>query len=151
LTELPEAELRRAAAQATLDTYRDVPFKYGKRDCVRMAAFHLRRLGYQVILPTADSYRSERSALKALRSRGFNNLMEAVDAHGLQRIPPAAAVMGDIIAVPGEGEFGAALHVALGNGRTVGYHQDLIGAGVLQPIEYVAAWRATPISKAGAK
>lgn len=147
MTDLPEAELRRVAAQATLDTFRDVAFKYGKRDCVRMAAFHLRRLGYKVVLPPESSYRSAKSAIKALRARGFNNLMEAVDAHGLQRIPPAAAVVGDIIAVPGEGEFGAALHVALGNGRTVGYHQDLIGAGVLQPIEYVAAWRATPIAK----
>lgn len=144
MTEHPEAERRRDAAQATLDEFKEVPFRYGKRDCVRMAAAHLRRLGYKIKLPPADSYRSEKTALRALRDRGFASLVEAVDAHGLERIAPAAAVVGDIIAVPGEGGFGAALHVALGNGRTVGYHQDLIGAGVLQPIEYVAAWRATP-------
>jgi hypothetical protein len=149
MNETPEAELRRNAAQATLDQFKDKPYRLGQRDCVRMAAAHLRRLGYSIKLPPADSYRSNKSALNALHSRGFSDLLEAVDAHGLERIAPAAAVVGDIIAVPGEGDFGAALHVALGNGRTVGYHQDLIGAGVLQPLEYLAAWRAKPINKAG--
>lgn len=142
---VPEPELRRIAAQATLDEFRDKPFRLGERDCVRMAAAHLRRLGYKIKLPSKGSYRTVRTARKALADRGFGDLVAAVDAHGLERIAPAAAVVGDIIACPGTDEFGPALHVALGNGRTVGYHEDLIGAGVLQPIEYVTAWRATPI------
>lgn len=141
---LPEAELRRRAAQATLDEFKDKPFRLGDRDCVRMAAAHLRRLGYKVKLPSKGSYRTVRSARKALADRGFADLCEAVDAHGLQRIPPAAAVVGDIIACAGSDDLGPALHIALGNGRTVGYHEDLIGAGVLQPLNYLAAWRAAP-------
>ncbi|MBP8234455.1 MAG: hypothetical protein KAY22_19350 [Rhizorhabdus sp.] len=144
MTIVPEAERRRLAAQATLDEFRDKPFKFGERDCVRMAAAHLRRLGYRVKLPAKGSYRTVRSARKALADRGFANICAAVDAHGLERIAPAAAVVGDIIAIPGEHDFGGALLVALGNGRCVGYHQDLVGAGVLQPIEYITAWRATP-------
>lgn len=145
-TETPEAELRRLAAQATLDEFKDKPFRLGERDCVRMAAAHLRRLGYQVKLPPKGAYRTVRTARKALADRGFADLCAAVDAHGLERIPPAAAVVGDIIACPGANELGPALHVALGNGRTVAYHEDLVGAGVLQPLEYVAAWRAKPRS-----
>lgn len=130
-----------AAAQATLDQFRGKAFQFGRRDCVRMAAAHLRRLGYRIKLPPVDSYRSERSALKALRARGFADLAAAVEAHGLQPIPPAAAVAGDLLLIPGEGGFGGALQIALGNGRAAGYHQDAKGVEVLQPVEYVAAWR----------
>jgi hypothetical protein len=142
--ETPEAELRRLAAQATLDEFKDKPFRLGDRDCVRMAAAHLRRLGYQVKLPPKGAYRTVRTARKALADRGFADLCAAVDAHGLERIPPAAAVVGDIIAIPGTDSFGPALQIALGNGRTVGFHEDVAGAVVLQPIQYVAAWRARP-------
>nr|WP_047170076.1 hypothetical protein [Sphingomonas sp. Y57] len=144
----PEAVIRLNAAQATLDEFKGKPFRLGERDCVRMVAAHLRRLGYQVKLPPRGSYRTVRAARKALADRGFADLCAAVDAHGLERIPPAAAVVGDIIACPGTDEFGPALHVALSNGRTVAYHEDLAGAGVLQPVEYVAAWRAPPIRPA---
>ncbi|WP_347270983.1 DUF6950 family protein [Rhizorhabdus histidinilytica] len=129
------------AAQATLDQFRGKAFQFGRRDCVRMAASHLRRLGYKVKLPPTDSYRSARSALKALRARGFADLAAAVDAHGPRRIAPAAAIAGDLLLIPGEGPFGGALQIALGNGRTAGYHQDAKGVEVLQPVEFVAAWR----------
>lgn len=144
-TTVDPAMVRRvAAAQATLDRFKDRPFRWGREDCARMTAFHLRRLGHKVKLPPTDGYRTPKAALAALRARGFENLLAAVDAHGFERIPPAAATVGDIIACPGEGPFGAALHVALGNGRTVGYHEDAVGAAVLQPIDYVAAWRIEP-------
>jgi hypothetical protein len=142
----PEAELRTRAAQATLDEFKGKAFRLGDRDCVRMVAAHLRRLGYRIKLPAKGSYRTVKSARKALAARGFADLVAAVDGHGLERIAPAAAVVGDIIACPGTDDFGPALHVALGNGRTVGFHEDLIGAGVLQPVEYVTAWRARPRS-----
>jgi hypothetical protein len=141
---LPEHVRRQRAAQATLEQFRDRAFKLGTRDCVRLAAAHLRRLGYQVKLPASGSYCSVRAAAKKLEERGFADLLEAVDAHGLERIAPAAAVVGDVLAMPAEGPFGCGLVVALGNGRVVGYHQDLTGAGVLQPTEYITAWRARP-------
>lgn len=143
---LPEAEVRTRAAQATLDQFKVKPFKMGQRDCVRLAAAHLRRLGYKVTLPPAGSYGTIKMAMKKLKERGFADLIEAVDAHGLSRIAPAAAVVGDLLAMPAEGPFGCGLVVALGNGRVVGYHQDLVGAGVLQPTEYVTAWRVVPRS-----
>ncbi len=62
-----------------------------------------------------------------------------MDDH-FERVPPAAAWTGDVIAMPGL-EGPGALAVALGGGRVLGYHEDAVGAAVLQPSEYVAAWR----------
>ncbi len=109
---------------------------------LRMAASHLRRLGHQVKLPASGSYRTIRSALKALEDRGYQSLADALDAMGLERIAPAAAIVGDVLMLPAEDRLGA-LVIALGNGRVVGYHEEAIGAAVLQPIEYVAAWRVS--------
>jgi len=134
-----------AAAQATLDRFKDRPFRFSRNDCVRMVAYHLRRLGHQVRLPAAGSYASARSARAALDARGFATLSEGIDALGFERIPPAAAVAGDIVELPGDGL--GSLNVALGNGRVVGFHQDAVGATVVQPIEWIAAWRVVPASR----
>ena len=141
-TAIPELERRRRAAQATVDRFKGVPFEYGKNDCVRMAAFVLRQLGHRPKLAKAGSYKSAAGAVRALKRAGYATLAEALDAMNLPRIAPAAALPGDIILVPGEAPFDGALHVAVGNGRTLAYHEDLIGADILQPTEYIAAWRA---------
>lgn len=135
---------RTEAAQKTLDTWSKRPMRLGTSDCVRMIAAHLRLLGYTVKLPPSGSYRTVNGALKALSAAGFATVPEALDAQGLERIAPAATIVGDILMLPGVGELGC-LTVALGNGRVVGWHEDVAGgATVLQPIDYVAAWRVTP-------
>lgn len=63
-----------------------------------------------------------------------------MDAHGLDRIAPAAALAGDIVMLPGEDALGS-LCIALGNGRVLGFHQDAKGAVVMQPTAFAAAWR----------
>lgn len=135
------AMIRRvAAAQATLNEFRDRPFRWGHSDCARLAASHLRRLGYKVRLPAKGRYGTPRSALKALRDRGFENLGEALDAVGLKRIAPLDAAAGDIVQGASGDAFGA-LGVALGNGRLIGYHEHASGAAVLQQLDLVCAWR----------
>ncbi len=131
-----------AAAQATLDRFKDVPLRLGRNDCARMAAFHLRKLGHKVKLPASGSYASVKAARRELQARGYETLIEAMDGFGFERIAPAAAIAGDIVALPGEGPLGA-LTVSMGNGRVIGYHQDAAGAVVMQPVDYVAAWRVT--------
>ena len=131
---------RRDAAQATLDRFKDKPLRLGRNDCVRMAAFHLRKLGHKVKLPPAGAYATARVGLRLLAGMGHADLAAAVDAHGLDRIPPAAATVGDIVMLPGDMGLGA-LCIALGNGRVVGYHEDAAGAVVVQPTEFEAAWR----------
>ncbi len=130
---------RRDAAQKTLDVWSKRPMKLGTSDCVRMVASHLRLLGYQVKLPASGSYRTVNSGLKALKERGFDSVEAALDAMGMQRIAPAAAIVGDIIMLPGVDRLGG-LAVCLGNGRVVAYHEDVTAAAVLQPVDYVAAW-----------
>lgn len=144
----PEMVLRVAAAQDTLHRFRDRPLKLGLNDCVRMTAFHLRKLGYRVKLPPSGAYRTPKQAIKVLAERGYGDLAAALDGLGLQRIAPAEAVVGDIIQLPAVDQLGA-LTIVMGNGRVAGYHADVLdrGAVVMQPKAYEGAWRATPQAK----
>jgi len=139
---------RRDAAQATLDQWKGLPLRLGQADCARMVASHLRLLGYRVRVPAKGSYRTARSAVTAMRKLGHEDLASALDALGLVRIAPASAIVGDIIQLPSAMAELGALTVALGNGRVCGWHGDGArsdgGFIVLQPLEYVAAWRADP-------
>jgi hypothetical protein len=132
-----------AAAQATLNRFKDVPLRMGRNDCARMVAFHLRKLGHQVKLPPSGSYASVRSARREMARLGHDTLEQALDSFGFERIAPAAAVAGDVLMLPGASDLGA-LTIAMGNGRVAGWHVDAVGAVVLQPVEFVAAWRVEP-------
>lgn len=144
--------LRARAAQATLDEWKTRAFRLGEADCARLVASHLRRLGHHVKLPAARSYRTPRSAEVALRKLGFETVPMMLDALGLERIAPAAALVGDVIQMPLEAEGDvasdalAALTIAMGNGRVLGWHPDAPGgAVVMQPLDMVAAWRVHPM------
>lgn len=127
------------AAQATLDKFKDRPFKFGKYDCGQMVRFHLRAVGRPIKSAKAGSYHSLLGAKRALRRLGHESLLDLMDAH-FPRIPPAAAVVGDVIAMPGM-EGPGALAVRLTNGRVLCYAEGAEGAIVGQPQEFVAAWR----------
>jgi hypothetical protein len=135
---------RRDAAERTLRTWETRPQKLGSADCVRMTAAHLRLLGYKVKLPPAGSYRTVNSAMKALEKAGHDSISAALDALGLERIAPAATIVGDIILMPAEHELGA-LVIVMGNGRVAGWHDDHAeGVVVMQPLQMIAAWRVDP-------
>lgn len=141
----PEMIRRVAASQATLDQFGARPLQLGTADCVRMTAAHLRRLGYNVKLPPSGSYRTPRQAMKLLAARGCATLADALDQLGLERIAPAAAIVGDIVQLPAVDALGA-LTIQLTNGRVAGYHADALdrGAVVMQPSQFAAAWRVRP-------
>jgi hypothetical protein len=135
---------KRDAAQAILDAWSKRPLRLGTSDCVRMIAAHLRLLGHKVKLPASGSYRTLNSATKALKAAGFKSVAEALDSMALERIAPAAAVAGDILQLPAVDSLGA-FGIVLGNGRAMGYPDaDGRGVQVVQPLEYVAAWRVIP-------
>ena len=136
-------EKRRDAAQATLDRFKGQPFQWGKFDCARLTAFHLRQMGYRPKMPAAG-YRTALSAKRAITKAGFVDLIAAMDAMGFPRIAPAATLVGDVIAWPSEHPEIGALGVQLGNGRTVAYHPHAPGAEVMEVKEWVAAWRVDP-------
>lgn len=120
------------------------PFAWGEVDCVRLVAFHLRQMGYRPQLAKAGSYRSLRGAMTALKRTGFADLPAALDALALPRIPPAAAVIGDLLTLPGEGGLHA-LQIVAGNGRVFGFHAESETACFIQPrLADAMAWRVDP-------
>ncbi len=137
-----EAVRRQAAAQAAIDRFKGQPWQLGKNDCVRVAAFVLRRMGHRPQLGKAGAYTTGSGAMRALKRAGFDRLAAALDALGLERIAPAAARVADIVMVPGEAPLDGALMIAVGNGRVLGFHEDLGVAEILQPIAFLAAWRS---------
>ncbi len=132
---------RKAIGDAAMARFQHQPFAYGKNDCARLAAFVLRRRGHAVQLAKAGSYRTALGAKRGLERAGYETLADAIDAIGLPRIAPAAALPCDLVLIPGGESFGGAITIAVGNGRVLGYHEDIEGADVLQPVEFVAAWR----------
>lgn len=132
---------RQQAAQAAVDRFKGQPWQLGKNDCVRMAAFVLRKMGHRPQLGKAGSYTTGAGAMRALKRSGHDSLGEALDALGLERIAPAAARVADIVMIPGEAPLDGALTIAVGNGRVLGFHEDAGSAEVLQPVDFIAAWR----------
>lgn len=132
---------RQQAAQAAVNHFKGQPWELGKNDCVRLAAFTLRKMGHRPQLGKAGSYKTGVGAMRALKRAGHDTLAAALDALGLERIPPAAALPADIVMIPGQAPLDGALTIAVGNGRVLGFHEDVGTAEVLQPIEFIAAWR----------
>ena len=137
-----EVERRVAAVQATMARFANVAFVWGRIDCAKMVAFHLRQMGHHqgVGMHKAGSYRSALGARRALARAGYGSLSDALDVLGFARLAPAAALPGDIALLPGEDGFDA-MCVVVGNGRVFGYHEDAVGAVVLQPARIESAWR----------
>ena len=145
--------LRVAAAQAIVDAWRDREFVWGTADCARLAAAMLTRLGWSPRLSRGGYYKSALGAAKAFRKAGFADAAEWMDDVGLLRIPPAAALPGDIL---GFGHPDQATRVGLaivvGNGRALGFMDAGDGVQrchVFPPIMNAAgvdyyAWRADP-------
>jgi hypothetical protein len=71
---------------------------------------------------------------------GFGTLPDLIDSFGLQRIAPAAALAGDIVALPTDHPLGA-LSVAVGNGRLLAFLEGEAGAVVIEPHAFLCAWR----------
>ncbi|WP_088183574.1 DUF6950 family protein [Sphingobium sp. Z007] len=135
-----DLKTRAAATQATMARFRDQPFTWGRWDCVRMAAFHLRQLGHRPGLGRGGAYKTALGAKAALRRAGHDDLAAALDAM-MPRIAPAQALVGDLIMCPGTDGFGGGIAIAVGNGRMFGYHEDSPCAVVQQPLEFLGAWR----------
>jgi len=115
-------------------------YKPGTRDCARLAAHAMHKMGVAVPLLKGVKYTTEAGAAKALKRMGFASLMEAVDALGLKRIGPASTLPGDIVALPTEaGAFGCGLMVKADNGRVIGFADGV--CGVFEPLKFIAAWR----------
>ena len=134
---------RAGATQACMDRFAGKPVQWGRRDCGKLAAHALHKMGRKAKRLNGSTHTTAAGAVKYIRQTGFADLLALMDGEGLDRIPPAAARPGDIVALasePGDG-FGCSLTVALDNGRVLGCNP---ATGLIEPMIphlFVAAWR----------
>lgn len=141
---MTELELRALATRATVAHYQGRAFEWGRVDCARMVAWHLRKLrGLSMGLSKAGSYSSALGARRALERLGYASLPDVLDAKGFERIAPAMALTGDIFMVAGTDDW-PALVIATGNDTALGFHEDSEVATVLRLsfAQVSGAWRA---------
>lgn len=136
---------RAAATQACMDRFGFKPVEPGVRDCGKLTAHALHKQGRSAKLLNASRHRTWAGALRYIKSLGMSGLVELMDAQlGVRpedRIPPAAALPGDIIALPSDDGFGCSLAVALDNGRVLALNP---ATGLIEPMIphlFVCAWR----------
>ena len=113
------------AAEATIARFSGQTFAWGERDCLRMIAFALRELGHAPPLRDAGRYRTLLGAHRALKRTGHASLDAWVDSWGLLRIPPAAALPGDVLAFESDIPAMPSLALTLSEGRILGCVEQL--------------------------
>lgn len=132
---------RQAAVQACMDRFDGLTIEPGVRDCGKLAAHALHKQGRSAKLLNGSRHKTWAGATKYLRQNDFATLMDLIDAMGLERIPPAAALPGDLIAMPSDDAFGCSLAVALDNGRILGLNAATNRIEPMVPHLFVCAWR----------
>ncbi|MGJ0508938.1 MAG: DUF6950 family protein [Methylocystis sp.] len=124
------------ATQQTVDTFKGRPFADGSADCVQLVLVHARHMGRKIKVPR---YGDVKSAAAALEKLGFRTLGEAMDKH-FRRIGQHEILAGDIVESLGSNGF-SGLMIAVGNGRTLGFHESVPHCDILQPLIVTGAWR----------
>lgn len=115
------------------------PFSWRKSaTCVHMVRRHLSFMGHRV--PPVPRFQSERSAIAALNSRGWDDLAAMLGSF-LPPIAPAERIVGDIVQLPSDGPLGA-LCIEVGNGRIMGYSAEFGVLTIAEPLAFAGAWRA---------
>ncbi|AHE57436.1 DUF6950 family protein [Sphingomonas sanxanigenens] len=125
---------RQAATEATLARFRDKPLVFGRTDCVAIARWHLVQLGY--LPPPLPKYRTAIGAARAASKVGG---MEAMLDALLERITPAAALLGDLAML--EGDKGLPAIVICAGGKMMGWHEDSDRLVAMTPLAIKGAWR----------
>ena len=118
---------------------RHVPFAWGSHDCVHFAVDTAAAITGRAFGPLLPDYDDARSALRALRASGHEDLQGAVTAHLGEPIPPNFAQRGDLVLVPsGIDAWPAALAVCVGT-HAVSPGEDGL---IFMPMHRaLAAWR----------
>lgn len=135
---------RAAATQACVTLFAGKPMDWKtRRHCGRLAAQSMMRMGRNAKLLNDCRATTVRGVLTYLRRNKFADLAELMDAMGLERIAPAEARPGDIVALPsapGDG-FGCSLTVALADGRVLAVNPSNDLFEPMIPHVFVGAWR----------
>lgn len=122
---------RVAAVEATRAKFAGRPFRWGSVDCVKVAMFHLRKMGQQHSFGVhkAGSYRTPLSAKRALARAGHDSVDAALRAAGIVEIAPAMALTGDLLTMPGTEGLDAVCILA-GPDLMLGFHEEYMDGGL---------------------
>lgn len=131
---------RVAATNRTIAKYRNKPFDWDGETCLHLARTQLRNMGQRP--PSIPRFYSAIGAKRAMVKAGYADMAAIFDGLGLQRIPPAQMLVGDIAVLPGEDGFDAIVICA--GGKLLGWHGSDMSK--LQPIadamaSATGAWR----------
>lgn len=140
---LPTLEKRRRVVEQTKERFAGRSFKLGSSDCVKLARFHLTQMGHK--LPSTGHYSTAAQAAAALKKQGARNLAQLLDKH-LERIPPAAMLLGDIAMPPSDpsdstAKLGTVL-IKVAPSKFLGWHPEHALLVVMDVTQIDAAWRA---------
>jgi hypothetical protein len=137
---IPEPVRRRDATNATIERYKGKAFDWGKGvTCVHLTRAHLRNMGRRP--PSVPRFRSALAAKRAMAERGWSDVPEMLDSL-LPRIAPAQAVLGDVMALEGEGGMGA-ICICAGPRRAFGWFEGEEKPVMVEPdmAKVIGAWR----------
>ncbi|MDS9468216.1 hypothetical protein RGQ15_11625 [Paracoccus sp. MBLB3053] len=117
LTRLPDWRARFAAE---MDRQRCLPFAWGRQDCViGLACGAVEAItGADLAVGWRSKYKSPKSALKALRAKGYDGVADLVAGH-LPEIEPALARIGDLALITDDGPLGHAIGIVDASGLIV--------------------------------
>lgn len=141
MTKLTKGERRRDTVEACRVLIEGRPYKPGNRDCLKLLLKAVRAMGGSTVVAKGAKYTTEAGALRELKKRGFDDLPSAIDAAGLVRIAPAAALPADILGLrTEESAFGIAVAIYAGNGKAITFTEGFGVTGKLQDTPLMA-WR----------
>lgn len=132
--------IRVAATNKTMAKYRGRAFDWSnKATCIHLARTQLRNMGHKP--PRIPAFKSALGAKRAMAANGYETVADIFDQLGLERIAPAAMLVGDLAVLPGEDGFDAVVICA--GGKLLGWHGaadelTVIGEAVAH---VTAAWR----------
>lgn len=134
---------RAKAVEGCMTRFAFKPVEPGVRDCLKLAAHAMHHMGRSTKKISDWEGRSWADGYRYIQKKKCADLVELMDkALPKRRIAPAAALPGDIIALPADDErFGCSLAVALDNGRVLALNAE---SGLIEPMMprlFVCAWR----------
>jgi len=106
------------ATNKTMRKYRERAFDWDGASCIHLARAQLRNMGHRP--PRIPPIRSAIGAKRAMDANGYATVADIFDRMGLERIPPASMLVGDLAILPGEDGFDAVV-VCVG-GKLMGWH-----------------------------
>jgi len=137
---MTELERRALAVRNTQARFEGKPFDWTKQaTCIHLLRHHAANMGHSV--PIVPKFRSALVAKRALLTTGWQTLPALLDSM-FKPIPPAFALVGDVMALPGDSEF-EAIVIRAGVNKWIGWHEDASGCTVISADMNAAigAWR----------